>query len=108
MKLYVIATRDIRTDSFGKPIYSAHLGSAIRAFEDQITGKTPNGDPDLVNHPEDFELYQLGKYDDATGEHINEKLQLAVGANYARMAVQQNNATGTAVSGHMPMLHDRQ
>lgn len=84
MKLFLIATRDIKTDSYGVPITTQHLGSAIRAFEDQIQGKTPNGDQTLINHPEDFELYQLGYYDDNTGEFENAKMQLAVGANYAR------------------------
>lgn len=108
MKLFVIATRDIKTDSYGRPITIQHLGAAIRAFEDQIQGKTPNGDPDLINHPEDFELYQLGFYNDATGEFTNEKLQIAVGANYRKPTLRPDHANGGSVPGHMPMLHERQ
>lgn len=82
MKLHVIATRDIKTDAFGNLVTTPHVGSAIRAFADSCQGKIQNGDPTLAMHPEDFELYQLGWYDDTTGELSNEKIQIAVGSNY--------------------------
>lgn len=81
MKLYIVAMRDIATNCYGPPTAVTHLGSAIRNFEDQCTGVV-QGDPTLRNHPEHFELYQVGTYDDTTGEFVNDKLQLSVGANH--------------------------
>lgn len=82
MKYHLVAIRDIKTNSFGTVVQTPHLGSAIRQFGDQCTGKMQNGDPALRNHPEDFELYQLGFYDDSTGELSNEKTQIAIGSNF--------------------------
>ena len=83
MKLYVIAIRDIKANDFGPPATVPHLGSAIRNFEDQCTGVV-QGDPTIKNHPEDFELYQIGWYESNTGEMTNEKTQLSAGSNYTR------------------------
>ncbi|WMC01497.1 nonstructural protein [Microvirus D_HF4_340] len=82
MKLIIVAVRDIKTDVFGTPIFVNHQGAAIRSFGDQCTGTVQNADQTLMQHPEDFELYKLGEYDDNTGEFSNEKIQLAVGSNY--------------------------
>lgn len=81
MKIHVVAMRDIKTNSFGPPQHVNHLGSAIRAFEDQCKGKIGN-DSTLSNHPEDFELYQLAIFDDNTGEFTNDKSQIAIGGNF--------------------------
>lgn len=85
MKQLIVAVRDIKGNCYGPPHQVQHLGGAIRSFQDTCEGKQQNGDPTIAQHPEDFELYQLGFYDDATGEMINDKQQLAVGSNYKRL-----------------------
>lgn len=80
MKYYVIATRDIVADLYGAPMYVPSIGQAVRSFGDECQRQDPNNM--MAKHPADFELYQLGTYDDHTGEFANDKKQIAVGANY--------------------------
>ncbi len=82
MVLFIVAVRDIKADCFGQPNFVPNLGSAIRAFGDQCNDEKAGV---LYTHPEDFELYKLGTYDDSNGsfECIKPE-QLAVGSNYRK------------------------
>lgn len=66
MILKLVTLKDIKTGAYQAPTAVAHLGAAIRAFEDGI--KSPNKDTDIARHPEDFELYELGTYNDENGK----------------------------------------
>ena len=77
----IVILRDIKADVWGNPNFVASLGGAVRGFGDEIA-KT-DGNP-LAMHPEDFELYDFGEYDEQTGTfklHERPK-QLAFGSNY--------------------------
>lgn len=63
MKYLVFAVRDRAADAFGTPQYNVARGSAIRSFSDAIN----SGSDALANHPEDFDLYELGSFDDRVG-----------------------------------------
>jgi hypothetical protein len=67
MKTLVVSVRDIRGGFWGQPYFVMSSGSATRSFMDQCNKKT---DPDniLAQHPEDFELWHLGYYDDEHGD----------------------------------------
>lgn len=85
MKFYVIATRDIVANVFSTPIFVPHIGQAIRSFGDECRRKEPGNV--LGAHPEDFELWLIGEYDDNAGQmepgiQPDSRKQLAVGANY--------------------------
>jgi hypothetical protein len=41
------------------------VGVAIRSFSDEVNRKDPENQ--LHNHPDDFDLYELGEFDDNTG-----------------------------------------
>lgn len=63
----VFAVRDGKALAFLQPFFSSASGSAIRAFSDAVNdGKCP-----LAIHPEDYVLYELGHFDDNTGEMIS-------------------------------------
>lgn len=83
MKLKVLVVRDIKANVYGQPFYAATTGAAIRNFGDQCLSGDPNNM--LTKHPEDFELYKLGEYDD---EHASFELhtpeQIAVGSSYVK------------------------
>ncbi|QXP08624.1 MAG: nonstructural protein [Arizlama microvirus] len=64
MKLIAIAVLDLATETFGRPFFVAHAGQAMRSFMDEIKNK----DSELGKHPGDYELFELGTFDDATGE----------------------------------------
>lgn len=91
MKMQVVVIRDIVADVYGVPQFVPNLGSAIRSFGDQCQNKERGNT--LGEHPEDFEMYHLGEYDDKTAEFTDinggriddvDMKQIATGANYRR------------------------
>lgn len=96
MILYVLATRDIKANVYGTPMFVPHIGQHIRAFGDECQREDRNNP--LWMHPEDYELVQLGEWDDTTGAFLTYDncpegaddtrawgtKQLAVGSNYKR------------------------
>lgn len=62
MKLLIVALKDVKVGAFQMPQCVAALGAAVRGFEDAT--KDPAKNTDLSRHPADFELYELGTYND--------------------------------------------
>lgn len=58
----VCAVKDRAIDAFNRPIYVPTIGVAIRSFNDEVARK----DSEMANHPEDYDLYELGQWDDQT------------------------------------------
>lgn len=65
MKLFVFCVRDRASDVFGRPMFMVSTGAAVRSFSDEVN--RADKDNSLYNHPEDFDLYELGSYDDFSG-----------------------------------------
>lgn len=76
-KLIVVAVRDRQIDAFMAPFCVPAAGAAIRGFQDELNRADPNNA--MHRHPEDYDLYQLGYYDETEGTFTNEKKQLAIG-----------------------------
>ena len=84
MKLQIICVRDIKANVYGQPQFVANVGGAIRSFGDECSRAA--ADNIMYNHPEDFELYDLGWFGDGDAHfelHPAPK-QIAVGSNYKR------------------------
>lgn len=78
MKLQVLAVRDRAVDAFGRPMFFPSNGAAIRAFGDEVNRQSP--DNPYHEHPEDYDLYLLGIFDDETGHfHTDQPKQIAIG-----------------------------
>lgn len=73
MKLFVIAARDNAVQAYMQPSFVTHTGAAVRAFSDHCKDSSS----DFAKHPEDFDLYLLGEFDDSSGEFINTPERLA-------------------------------
>lgn len=75
----VVAVRDRALDAFGTPFFVVAVGQAIRSFGDEVNRKGS----DLCAHPDDFDLYELGSFDDATGQlqSLGDPRQIAIGEN---------------------------
>lgn len=58
----VCAVRDNAVEAFGQPFFVAHVGAASRAFVDDV--RTP--DSPAAKHPADYDLYEIGSFDDET------------------------------------------
>lgn len=79
MIYHVVSVYDRAADAFGRPIFVAALGQAIRSFQDEINRDAQ--DNPMSQHPDDFDLFYLGQFDDASGKFENnaEPKQLAIG-----------------------------
>lgn len=79
MKRFVLSVRDRAADTFGQPFFVASIGQGIRSFTDEVNRQA--ADNVLANHPEDFDLYVLAEFDDASGVFTNEERprQVAIG-----------------------------
>ena len=62
---FICTVKDRAADAFGRPMFVPSTGVAIRSFSDEINRN--NADNQLYNHPDDFDLYELGQFDDNTG-----------------------------------------
>lgn len=69
MIIKLFAVFDSKAALFGQPFSDQQEGSAIRNFSDAVNdGSNPNN---LWNkHPEDFSLFQIGEFDNNSGELI--------------------------------------
>lgn len=66
MKMIVVSIKDRAADAFGRPACVAAEGVAIRQFQDEVNRASE--DNQLYLHPDDFDMYMLGTFDDNTGK----------------------------------------
>jgi len=79
MKYVVVAVHDRALDAYNRPFMVPTRGAAIRAFGDEINKK----EGQMRGHEDDFDLYELGSWDDETGAFDNSTppQQIAIGKN---------------------------
>lgn len=63
--LIMVSIRDRVADTYQPPFCVPAIGLAVRTFTDELNRAA--ADNLLYRHPDDFDLFQLGTYDDATG-----------------------------------------
>lgn len=77
-QLIIIAVRDRQLDAFMRPFVAQSNGQAVRSFRDEIN----RAGSELNAHPEDYELYLLGTFEETTGEILATKpQQIAIATN---------------------------
>lgn len=79
MHMVVCSIRDSAADAYGRPFFLPSVGVAIRSFIDEVN--RPSEDNQIYQHPEDFDLFELGSFNDADGrfELHDVPKQLALG-----------------------------
>lgn len=83
MILQIVSIKDRQANAYQQPWFVHQLGQAIRAFGDEINRK----DSPSNQHPDDYDLYHLGEYDDNTGALTSQEdgpQQIAIGKNFIR------------------------
>lgn len=70
MLLYIVSVKDRAADVFNRPFFVAHRNVAVRDFTDEVNRVA--ADNQLNKHPDDFDLYLLGQFDDSNGAFIRE------------------------------------
>lgn len=68
MEMIVCTIYDSGSESFGRPWYARATGEAMRVFTNEVNRPGTPEEPNPLNqHPQDFRLYSLGKFDDQAG-----------------------------------------
>ena len=70
MELNVYSLFDAAASAFTQPFFMQNDGLAIRAFQDNVNATEPTN---VSEHPDQFTLYRIAKFDDKTG--IIDKLE---------------------------------
>lgn len=65
MKMIVCSIKDRAADAYGRPFYVPAVGVAIRSFQDEVN--RASDESQIYQHPDDFDLFELGAFDDSTG-----------------------------------------
>lgn len=75
----IVAVRDRQITAFLRPFTAQSRGQAIRSFRDEVN----RDGSELNSHPEDYELYELGTFDEQTGnlKPHDSHVQLAIASN---------------------------
>lgn len=68
-KVVVVAVFDSAMQAFGRPFIVPSRGAAERSFQDEVRRDAP--DNTMHAHPEDFELFELGLFDEESGVFLN-------------------------------------
>lgn len=65
MMLVIVSVKDTAAQAFGRPIFVPTAAVAMRSFRDEVNRK--DSTDDMARHPDDFELYEIGVFDDSCG-----------------------------------------
>lgn len=63
----VISIKDSALDAFMQPWYVQTAAQAVRSFNQEVN----NPESPMNRTPDDFDLYELGTFDENTGQHHN-------------------------------------
>lgn len=66
MVLVMCSVYDLKTECFGRPFFVKTVGEAVRIMTDEVNGKSEESL--LVRHPEDYQLFELGAFEDGSGQ----------------------------------------
>jgi hypothetical protein len=66
MKYVIISLRDVVANLYTTPTFHNSKGSALRAFSNEVNRADENNT--IYKHPNDFEIYALGTFDDEHAE----------------------------------------
>lgn len=64
----IVSVYDRAAQCYGQPFYVNAVGQATRSFTDEVN--RADKDNPLFQHPEDFDLYQIGVYNDNDGSVV--------------------------------------
>jgi hypothetical protein len=65
MVLVIVAVKDRAADAFMRPFFVPTPAMAVRSFMDEV--QRESADNQLFHHSDDFDLYEIGLFDDSTG-----------------------------------------
>lgn len=81
----MFSVKDRAADAFGRPFFCSTDGIAVRSFMDEVNREA--ADNQLYQHPDDFDLFVIGSFDDSTGAVESFTPQLLMLGKQVRSAV---------------------
>lgn len=78
MKQFVVAVFDRAAQLYSRPFFVQAVGQAIRSFTDEVNRKDEQRS-EFARHPDDFDLWLLGQFDDQEGRFTGEQAMLVRG-----------------------------
>jgi len=69
---YIVSVKDGAANVFNRPFFVPHRNVAIRDFTDEVNRSA--ADNPLNKHPDDFDLYIIGTFDDNLGSFLTESI----------------------------------
>lgn len=66
MQLTICTVYDSAAQAYNRPIFVPHANLARRSFQDEVNRAGDQANQ-MHSHPEDFQLYELGSFDDSNG-----------------------------------------
>nr|WAE43557.1 MAG: nonstructural protein [Microviridae sp.] len=71
MRLHIVSVFDKAAAAYNRPWFVPALGLAVRSFTDEVNRDA--ADNPMFAHPSDYELYDLGFFDDMSGIFESQK-----------------------------------
>lgn len=87
MRFVMLSVRDACAGVFGTPHFSVSRPAGVRSFSDEVNRADPQNI--LWNHPEHFELFEVGIFDDQDGnfEIYSKPVSVCLALNVCQKAV---------------------
>lgn len=77
----IVSVRDRAVDGYMNPFVVPSEGAAVRSFSDEVN----RAESPMNAHPDDYDLYRLGHFDDSTGAFaVESPTMLVSGKNVVR------------------------
>lgn len=64
-KMQIVSIYDSAAEAFSRPVFTASKGVAVRSFAQEVNDPA---NKDLHQHTEQFQMFDLGTWDDETGK----------------------------------------
>lgn len=75
-KLKAFSIRDAKAEYFSRPLFAPTSGMAVRSFGDAVADPSH----EMNHHPEDYALFEIGEFDEATGVLTGMQPVMIIGA----------------------------
>ena len=77
MNRSIVSVYDTVAKVYGPPLAFLNAGEGVRWFSDMVNN--PQDQSNIYKHPKDFVLFELGSYDDQSGEILSHKIPTRLG-----------------------------
>jgi len=78
MILKAFTIYDNKAEAYLNPFFMGTTGEALRAFTDAVNDRN-NPNSNLTRHPADYQLFEIGEFENGTGNLLNKEPRVNLG-----------------------------